>query len=49
VLAHGRDSIAVLVAKNGTTPLTNVRASAAGGKALVVEDGQVTDRTGLPA
>ncbi len=47
VLSHGRDSNAVLVAKKGSTPLTNVRASAAAGKALVVEDGEVTDRTGL--
>ena len=47
VLAHGRDSNAVLVANKGTTPLTNVRAAAAAGKALVVADGEVTDRTGL--
>ena len=46
VLAHGPDSNAVLVAAKGSTPLTNVRASAAAGKALVVEDGTVTDRTG---
>ena len=46
VLAHGRDSNAVQVAAKGSTPLTNVRASAAAGKALVVEDGTVTDRTG---
>ena len=46
VLAHGRDSNAVLVAAKGSTPLTNMRASAAAGKALVVEDGKVTDRTG---
>lgn len=46
VLAHGKDSDAVLVAGKGSTPLTNVRASAAAGKTLVVEDGEVTDRTG---
>jgi len=49
VLAHGRESNAVLVAGGGSTPLTNVRASAAAGRALVVEDGEVTDRTGLSA
>lgn len=47
VLAHGRGSNAVLVANKGSTPLTNVRATAAAGQALVVEDGEVTDRTGL--
>lgn len=47
VLAHGRDSNAVLVANQGSTPLTNVRASAVAGKALVVDGGEVTDRTGL--
>lgn len=46
VLAHGQDANAVLVAAKGSTPLTNVRASAAAGKALVVDDGEVTDRTG---
>ena len=49
VLAHGRESNAVLVAGGGSTPLTNVRASAAAGRALVVEDGEATDRTGLSA
>lgn len=47
VLAHGQNSNAVLVANKGSTPLTNVRASAPAGKALVVADGEVTDRTGL--
>lgn len=47
VLAHGQDSSALLIANKGSTPLTNVRANAAAGKALVVEDGEVTDRTGL--
>ena len=49
VLAHGRNSNAVLVTEKGSTPLTNVRASAPAGKALVVADGEVTDRTGLSA
>ncbi|HKW77435.1 MAG TPA: hypothetical protein VJN64_18015 [Terriglobales bacterium] len=47
VLAHGQNSNAVLVTNKGCTPLTNVRASAVAGNALVVEDGEVTDRTGL--
>lgn len=47
VLAHGQDSNAVLVTGKGSTPLTNIRASAAAGEALVVKDGEVTDRTGL--
>ncbi|MBS0365487.1 MAG: hypothetical protein JSR67_06660 [Proteobacteria bacterium] len=47
VLAHGQNSSAVLVTNRGSTPLTNVRASAPAGKALVVDDGEVTDRTGL--
>ena len=49
VLAHGNGSNAVLVTNKGSTPLTNVRASAKAGKNLVVTDGQVTDRTGLAA
>jgi len=49
VLAHGQQSIAVLVANKGCTPLTNVRAKAKAGKALVVDDGEVPDRTGLSA
>jgi hypothetical protein len=47
VRAHGKGSNAVLVADNGSTPLTNVRAKADAGEALVVKDGVVTDRTGL--
>ena len=47
VMAHGAGSNAVLVNKKGTTPLTNVRAVAKAGKALVVDDGEVTDRSGL--
>jgi len=47
VLAHGRDSSALLVINKGSTPLTNVRASAPAGQALVIKDGDVTDRTGL--
>ncbi|WP_347262288.1 hypothetical protein [Rudaea sp.] len=47
VLAHGKDSTAVLVANKGSTPLTHVRARAAAGEALVVADGEITDRTGL--
>jgi hypothetical protein len=49
VLAYGKDSNAVLVSNKGSTPLTNVRASAKSGKNLVVADGNVTDRTGLSA
>jgi hypothetical protein len=47
VLAHGRESNALLVTKKGSTPLTNVRASATAGQALVIDEGDVTDRTGL--
>lgn len=47
VLAHGQGSSAVLVANNGSTPLTNVRARASAGKALLQADGNITDRTGL--
>lgn len=47
VIANGRDSTAVVVVKGGATPLTNVRASAPGGTPLVVQGGDVTDRTGL--
>ena len=49
VLAHGQQSNAVLVNNKGSTPLTNVRAKAKAGKALVVDGGEVTDRTGLSA
>lgn len=49
VLAHGAESSAVLVSKKGATPLTNVRAVAKSGQNLVVDDGEVTDRTGLSA
>ena len=47
VLAHGQNSNALLVTNKGSTPLTNVRASAMAGKALVVQGGEVTDRAGL--
>lgn len=47
VLAHGKSSSAVLVADQGSTPLTNVRAKADAGETLVVKGGVVTDRTGL--
>ena len=49
VLAHGEGSNAILVSNNGSTPLTNVRASAKSGKNLVVTDGEITDRSGLSA
>jgi hypothetical protein len=49
ILAHGKDSNAVLVSNKGSTPLTKVRASAKAGKNLVVADGDITDRTGLSA
>ena len=47
VLAHGAESNAVLVSKKGKSPLTNVRAAAKSGKSLVIDDGEVTDRTGF--
>ena len=46
MLALGPNSKAVLVADKGSTPLTNVHASAPAGKAMVVTEGEVTDRTG---
>jgi len=46
VLANGQGSDAVLVAGNGATPLTGVRANAKSGRALVEAGGQITDRTG---
>lgn len=49
VIARGQNSNAVLVANKGSTALTNVHASAVAGKALVVDGGEVTDRTGLSA
>lgn len=47
VLAHGEASNAVLINHRGSTPLTRVRAVAKAGQSLVVDDGEVTDRTGL--
>lgn len=47
VLAHGQQSNAILVSNKGSTPLTNVRARAKAGKALIIDDAEVTDRTGL--
>ncbi len=47
VIANGKGSDAVLVSDQGSTPLTNVRARAKAGKALVVQDGTVTDKTGF--
>jgi len=49
VLSHGQESIAVLIANKGSTPLTNVHAKSKAGKALAIDDGEVTDRTGLSA
>jgi hypothetical protein len=50
VIAYGKNSHAVTVTHKGATPLTNVRASArAGGKSLVVAEGDITDRTGFSA
>ena len=49
VLAHGDGSNAILVRNKGSTPLTNVRASAKSGKNVLIVDGEVTDRTGLSA
>lgn len=45
VLATGKGSNAVLVAGQGSTPLTHVRASAQSGKALSQTGGDITDRT----
>jgi hypothetical protein len=47
VLAHGPGSNAVLVASKGSTPLTNLRAHAKDGKALLEAGGDVTDRAGF--
>lgn len=47
VLANGEHSNAILVSNKGSTPLTQVRACAKGGNGLVVDDGEVTDRTGF--
>jgi hypothetical protein len=47
VIANGNDSNAIRVSSKGSTPLTNVRARAKAGKALVVEGGEVTDKTGF--
>ncbi len=47
VIANGKNANAVLIANKGSTPLTNVRASAMAGRALVLEDGTVTDRSGF--
>jgi hypothetical protein len=47
VLAHGQGSNAVLVADEGSTPLTNLRAHARDGQALVQADGDITDRAGF--
>jgi hypothetical protein len=49
VLAYGKASNAVVVTNNGSTPLTNVRASAKAGRNVVIANGEVTDRTGLSA
>ena len=49
VLAHGNASNAILIGDKGSSPLTNVRASATSGKNLLVAGGEVTDRTGLSA
>ncbi len=47
VLANGEGSDAVLVADNGSTPLTGVRAHARAGKVLVERGGEITDRSGF--
>jgi hypothetical protein len=49
VLSHGEGSDAILVAREGSTPLTNVRARAKTGQALLEAGGQITDRTGFSA
>jgi len=47
ISAEGQSSDAVLVADNGSTPLTGIRAHAKAGKALVEAGGEITDRTGF--
>ncbi|MGA7072228.1 hypothetical protein [Bradyrhizobium sp.] len=47
VLAHGQGSNAILVAGKGSTPLTNLRAHAKDGQALVEAGGDITDRAGF--
>ena len=47
VVAHGQQSNAILINNKGSAPLTNVRARATAGKALTVDNGEITDRTGL--
>ena len=47
VLALGQGSNAVLVADKGSTPLTNLRAHAKNGQALVEVDGDISDRAGF--
>ncbi|MFZ1170370.1 MAG: hypothetical protein WAO01_04110, partial [Bradyrhizobium sp.] len=49
VLAHGQGSNAILVAGKGSTPLTNLRAHAKDGRALVEAGGDITDRAGFKA
>lgn len=47
VLAQGEGSDAIVVASQGATPLTHVRAHAKAGAALRLLDGEITDRTGF--
>lgn len=49
VVANGQGATAILLAENGSSPLTHVRAHTAGGEALTLRDGNVTDRTGFSA
>lgn len=46
VIANGDESDAVLLAGAGSTPLTNIRAHARAGVALLHADGDITDRAG---
>ncbi len=49
VIAHGNHSYAVLVTKDGETPLTNVSAISKKGIAVQIDKGKVTDRAALHA
>lgn len=49
IIAEGKNSVAVAVSQNGSTPLTQVKAISKLGIAVLVENGIVTDRTGLTA
>jgi hypothetical protein len=49
VEANGENSVAVAVTENGQTPLTNIAAVSKQGIAVQINQGNVTDRSGLDA